>query len=245
MSRCSSRGAPPGTISSAQGTWVELHEQVHGRSDAELEIANRDGSRRFLVSATLAQGRIEGVLQDVTEQPQGNRAVAFHGQQRSLDARLQPPRHRKDVRGRRHLAGGGQADGDRLHRPRPLQADQRPVRPWRRRRSAQAGLRTHGDDAVGRPADRPRRRRRIRDRDAGYGDPAGLADLPRHRRPHRQHALPGRRQGLPRARLGRPDRGVERDADEGCDFHRRPRLPRSEGRQRRPGDLRAQCGRLP
>ena len=59
------------------GIWVELHEQVHGLSDAELEIANRDGSRRFLVSATLARGRIEGVLQDVTERHKATEQLRF------------------------------------------------------------------------------------------------------------------------------------------------------------------------
>jgi diguanylate cyclase (GGDEF)-like protein len=59
------------------GVWMELHEQVHGRSDAELEIANRDGSRRFLVSATLARGRIEGVLQDVTERHKATEQLRF------------------------------------------------------------------------------------------------------------------------------------------------------------------------
>jgi len=57
--------------------WRELREQVHGRSDAELEIANRDGTRRFLVSATLARGRIEGMLQDVTEKHKATEQLRF------------------------------------------------------------------------------------------------------------------------------------------------------------------------
>jgi diguanylate cyclase (GGDEF)-like protein/PAS domain S-box-containing protein len=61
----------------SENVWMELHEQVHGRSDAELEIANRDGSRRFLVSATLARGRIEGVLQDVTEKHKATEQLRF------------------------------------------------------------------------------------------------------------------------------------------------------------------------
>ena len=37
--------------------WIELHEKVHMQSEAEMQIASRDGSRRFMVSATLARGR--------------------------------------------------------------------------------------------------------------------------------------------------------------------------------------------
>jgi diguanylate cyclase (GGDEF)-like protein/PAS domain S-box-containing protein len=60
-----------------EGVWTELHEQVHGRADAELEIANREGTRRFLVSATLARGRIEGVLQDITEKYKATEQLRF------------------------------------------------------------------------------------------------------------------------------------------------------------------------
>ncbi|MFC4932726.1 EAL domain-containing protein [Massilia sp. GCM10023247] len=60
-----------------QSVWKELHEQVHGRADAELEIANHEGTRRFLVSATLARGRIEGVLQDITEKYKATEQLRF------------------------------------------------------------------------------------------------------------------------------------------------------------------------
>lgn len=60
-----------------QGVWTELYEQVHGRADAELEIANREGTRRFLVSATLARGRIEGVLHDITEKYKATEQLRF------------------------------------------------------------------------------------------------------------------------------------------------------------------------
>jgi diguanylate cyclase (GGDEF)-like protein len=59
------------------GAWSELHKQVHTRFGAELEIRGRkpvpatDGAapeqKRFQVKATLARGKIEGWLQDVTE----------------------------------------------------------------------------------------------------------------------------------------------------------------------------------
>ncbi|QNA91100.1 EAL domain-containing protein [Massilia sp. Dwa41.01b] len=75
------RGFEPGRTSWRhffnENVWMELHEQVRGRSDAELEIANRDGSQRFLVSATLARGRIEGVLQDITEKYKATEQLRF------------------------------------------------------------------------------------------------------------------------------------------------------------------------
>jgi len=48
-------------------SWIDLHEQVHVQSEAEMQVASRDGARCFRVNATLARGRIEAVLQDVTE----------------------------------------------------------------------------------------------------------------------------------------------------------------------------------
>jgi diguanylate cyclase (GGDEF)-like protein len=53
------------------GSWGLLHRLVHSEADGELEIMNKaapDGGdpKRFLVKATLARGKIEGSLQDVT-----------------------------------------------------------------------------------------------------------------------------------------------------------------------------------
>ena len=59
------------------GVWHRLHELVHSRQDAELAIENRDGSRHFLVRATLARGKIEGVLQDTTEQDKATEQLRF------------------------------------------------------------------------------------------------------------------------------------------------------------------------
>jgi diguanylate cyclase (GGDEF)-like protein/PAS domain S-box-containing protein len=61
----------------ADTLWVELHEQVHVKPEAEMQIASRDGSRRFMVSATLARGRIEAVLQDVTEKHEATEQLRF------------------------------------------------------------------------------------------------------------------------------------------------------------------------
>ena len=61
----------------AESFWIELHEQVHLQSEAEMQIASRDGAQRFMVSATLARGRIEAVLQDVTEKVKANEQLRF------------------------------------------------------------------------------------------------------------------------------------------------------------------------
>ena len=61
----------------ADGVWSRLHELVHSAVDAELDIESRDGSRRYLVRATLARGKIEGVLQDTTEQHKATEQLRF------------------------------------------------------------------------------------------------------------------------------------------------------------------------
>jgi diguanylate cyclase (GGDEF)-like protein/PAS domain S-box-containing protein len=61
----------------AESRWVELYEQVHLQSEAEMQVASRDGSQRFMVSATLARGRIEAVLQDVTEKHRATEQLRF------------------------------------------------------------------------------------------------------------------------------------------------------------------------
>jgi diguanylate cyclase (GGDEF)-like protein len=61
----------------AESFWITLHEQVHMQSDAEMQVASRDGSRCFMVSATLARGRIEAVMQDVTEKVKATEQLRF------------------------------------------------------------------------------------------------------------------------------------------------------------------------
>ncbi|MGB9110505.1 MAG: EAL domain-containing protein [Telluria sp.] len=61
----------------AESLWVELYEQVHLQSEAEMQVASRDGSQRFMISATLARGRIEAVLQDVTEKHRATEQLRF------------------------------------------------------------------------------------------------------------------------------------------------------------------------
>ena len=60
-----------------ESTWTALHEQVHAKAEAEMELTSRDGSQRFLVSATLARSRIEGVLQDTTEKHKATEQLQF------------------------------------------------------------------------------------------------------------------------------------------------------------------------
>jgi diguanylate cyclase (GGDEF)-like protein len=61
----------------AEGVWSQLHDMVHSHADAEMEIQNRDGTKRFLVRATLARGRIEGVLEDTTEKAKATEQLRF------------------------------------------------------------------------------------------------------------------------------------------------------------------------
>jgi len=61
----------------AERFWITLHEQVHLQSDAEMQVASRDGQRCFMVSATLARSRIEAVMQDVTEKVEATEQLRF------------------------------------------------------------------------------------------------------------------------------------------------------------------------
>jgi diguanylate cyclase (GGDEF)-like protein/PAS domain S-box-containing protein len=70
-------GSTPWRQFFAESAWAELNERVHAQAQAEMEIASRDGDQRFLVSATLARGRIEGVLQDTTEKAKATEQLHF------------------------------------------------------------------------------------------------------------------------------------------------------------------------
>jgi diguanylate cyclase (GGDEF)-like protein len=61
----------------ADGVWSELYDMLHNHTDVEMEIQSRDGAQRFLVRATLARGRIEGVLQDTTEKAKATEQLRF------------------------------------------------------------------------------------------------------------------------------------------------------------------------
>jgi diguanylate cyclase (GGDEF)-like protein len=60
-----------------EGVWSQLLDTVQTHQQVEMDIENRDGSRRFLVRATLARGRIEGVLEDTTEKTKANEQLRF------------------------------------------------------------------------------------------------------------------------------------------------------------------------
>jgi diguanylate cyclase (GGDEF)-like protein len=60
-----------------EGVWSQLHDMVHSDTDAELDIRNREGTRCFLVRATLARGKIEGLLQDTTEKTKATEQLHF------------------------------------------------------------------------------------------------------------------------------------------------------------------------
>jgi diguanylate cyclase (GGDEF)-like protein len=58
-------------------TWTTLHENVHRHDNAEMDVMSADGSRRYLLKATLSQGKIEGFLQDITEQAKATEDLRF------------------------------------------------------------------------------------------------------------------------------------------------------------------------
>ncbi len=65
-----------------QGAWTQLHHFVYAQAGGELEIRGkraRDNNepRRFLVKATLANGKIEGSLQDVTDKSRATEELNF------------------------------------------------------------------------------------------------------------------------------------------------------------------------
>lgn len=59
------------------GAWTQLHNLVHTQNDGELELRSRDDSKCFLVKATLAHGKIEGFLQDVTDKSKATEDLRF------------------------------------------------------------------------------------------------------------------------------------------------------------------------
>ena len=65
----------------SEGAWPHLHRLVHSQSNSELEIRCRNvpglDQKRFLVKATLARGKIEGSLQDITERSKATEDLQF------------------------------------------------------------------------------------------------------------------------------------------------------------------------
>ena len=160
------------------------------------------------------------------------RPAAVPRRPRSADRHPEPPRHRDELR-----AAGATPDpapgGARLPRPRPLQADQRPVRPSGRRRSPAPAVRA-GQVAPGRGRVlRPRRRRRVRHPVPRRAHRAGARHLRGAGPGDRGPAVPDRRQGLPGQGFDRTDRARPRDQLPRRRRHRGPRLPRGQDRPSR------------
>ena len=65
------------------GAWTQLHHLVHTENHGELELTGKSAliggaePKRFLVRATLARGKIEGSLQDVTEKSKATEGLLF------------------------------------------------------------------------------------------------------------------------------------------------------------------------
>jgi diguanylate cyclase (GGDEF)-like protein len=69
--------------------WGQLHQMVSAREQDEMEINGRKipgflDTKRFLVKATLARGKIEGSLQDVTEKSRATEHLFFLANHDSL-----------------------------------------------------------------------------------------------------------------------------------------------------------------
>lgn len=69
-------------------TWNRLHQMVHAQTEGELELDSKEmpgtGHKRFLVKATLARGKIEGSLQDVTVKSKAIEELRFMASHDSL-----------------------------------------------------------------------------------------------------------------------------------------------------------------
>jgi diguanylate cyclase (GGDEF)-like protein len=65
----------------SEGAWPHLHRLVHSQNNSELEIRCKSSpgqeQKRFLVKATLARGKIEGSLQDITERSKATEDLQF------------------------------------------------------------------------------------------------------------------------------------------------------------------------
>lgn len=61
----------------ADEDFAYLSELVQAQFDVELQVANLDRSKQFLIKATLSRGKIEGFLQDITDQVKANEQLHF------------------------------------------------------------------------------------------------------------------------------------------------------------------------
>lgn len=61
----------------ADDTWFRLHEMLEDQSDAEMEVLSKNGEQRFLLRVSRKDGKIQGVLQDVTEASNATENLRF------------------------------------------------------------------------------------------------------------------------------------------------------------------------
>ena len=122
-----------------------LHSAGQASScDLQARLCQPGGGEYWCaIKASTVDGRyIEGSLQDITERVRATTRLEFLVNHDPADRMPEPAGPVAQVRAR-----PGAAAHARLLRPRPLQADQRPLRSCRRRCRAQAGLRAHSHPA--------------------------------------------------------------------------------------------------
>lgn len=61
----------------AEGTWSRVHQMLDAKVDVETEIRGKWGDERFLIRATRSNGKIQGVLQDITETSKATENLRF------------------------------------------------------------------------------------------------------------------------------------------------------------------------
>ena len=61
----------------SEGTWSRLHQMLDAKADMEMEIRSKWGDERFLIRATRSNGKIQGVLQDITETSKATENLKF------------------------------------------------------------------------------------------------------------------------------------------------------------------------
>lgn len=70
-------GKKPWSAYFGEAAWVQMYRLLREQGRVEMELVNRAGDRRFMLSATFANGVIEGSLQDVTKQSLANEHMRF------------------------------------------------------------------------------------------------------------------------------------------------------------------------
>lgn len=61
----------------SEGTWSRIHQMLDSKNNVEIEIRSKFGDSRFLIRATRANEKIQGVLQDITETSKATENLKF------------------------------------------------------------------------------------------------------------------------------------------------------------------------